>query len=119
MGTTETAMGGPGWADDVFQALLELDVRQVAYVPDAGLVRLIESTYAERGFCGTCGSTVSMHEDVLADRVQIALGSLDEPGRETPDDQVWTKSRIAWFEIDDDLPRFDESSSVVPSKSGD
>ena len=81
--------------------------------------RYRSSTYAERGFCGTCGSTVSMHEDVLADRVQIALGSLDEPGRVTPDDQVWTKSRIAWFEIDDDLPRFDESSSVVPSKSGD
>ena len=32
-----------GWSDDVFQALVELDVRQVAYVPDAGLVRLIKA----------------------------------------------------------------------------
>ena len=49
MGTTEAAVGGthPGWSDDVFQALLELDVRQVAYVPDAGLVRLIEACRAQ------------------------------------------------------------------------
>ena len=44
MGTTEAAMGG--WSDDVFQALVGLDVRQVAYVPDAGLVRLIEACQA-------------------------------------------------------------------------
>ncbi len=49
MGTTEAAVGGthPGWSDDVFQALLELDVRQVAYVPDAGLVHLIEACRAQ------------------------------------------------------------------------
>ena len=46
MGTTEAARGGTGWADDVFQALAGLDVRQVAYVPDAGLIRLIEACRA-------------------------------------------------------------------------
>ncbi len=47
MGMTEPAMGGTGWADDVFQALVGLDVRQVAYVPDAGLIRLIEACRAQ------------------------------------------------------------------------
>jgi sulfopyruvate decarboxylase alpha subunit len=36
--STETA----GWPDAVFAALKALDVRQVAYVPDAGHARLIE-----------------------------------------------------------------------------
>ena len=81
--------------------------------------RFRSSMYAERGFCANCGSTVSMHEEVLADRVQIALGSLDNPERVQPDDHVWTKSKIAWFDISDELPRFPESSSAVQSKALD
>ena len=78
--------------------------------------RYRSSSYAERGFCAECGSTLSMHEEVLAERVQIALGSLDDPNRVRPDDHVWTSSRIEWFEVNDSLPRFPESSTAVPSK---
>ncbi len=81
--------------------------------------RYRSSAHAERGFCAECGSTVSMHEEVLADRVQIALGSLDDPSRVRPDDHVWTLSRIELFDVNDDLPRFSESSSAVPSKALD
>ena len=35
------AADSPTWPDDVFEALERLDVRQVAYVPDAGHSRLI------------------------------------------------------------------------------
>jgi len=39
----KAAPSGPsGWPDEVFAALKALDVRQVAYVPDAGHARLIE-----------------------------------------------------------------------------
>jgi hypothetical protein len=47
-----------------------------------------------------------MHEDVLGDRVQVALGSLDEPQRVRPDDHVWTQSQLPWFQVNDNLPRF-------------
>jgi len=77
--------------------------------------RYRSSRYAERGFCPQCGSTVSMHEEVLEDRVQIAIGSLDNPSCVSPQDHVWTSSKISWFEINDDLPRFEKSSSAVPS----
>lgn len=79
--------------------------------------RYQSSEFAERGFCPECGSTVSMHEAVLADRVQIAVGSLDEPNRVRPDDHVWTNDQIEWFEVSDDLPRFPGSSDAVPSKA--
>lgn len=81
--------------------------------------RYRSSTYAERGFCPECGSTVSMHEEVLSDRVQIALGSLDHPEQVQPQDHVWVSSQIDWFQIEDSLPRFSHSSSAVPSKAQD
>ena len=79
--------------------------------------RYRSSEFAERGFCATCGSTLSMHEEVLADRVQIAVGSLDEPGRVKIDDHVWTKDRIPWFDVADDRPRFPTNSSAVRTKA--
>lgn len=60
-----------------------------------------------------------MHEEVLDDRVQVTLGSLDEPARVRPEDHVWTSSRIPWFDIRDDLPRFDKTSTAVASKAED
>lgn len=73
------------------------------------------SAHAERGFCASCGSTLGMREDVLRDRVQVCIGSLDEPQRMRIDDHVWTRQQLPWFRIDDALPRFAESSTAVPS----
>lgn len=79
--------------------------------------RYRSSQFAERGFCGRCGSTLSMHEEVLADRIQIATGSLDQPERVHPDDHVWVQSQIPWLTIADNAPKFERSSSAVPSEA--
>ncbi len=79
--------------------------------------RYQSSQFAQRGFCSACGSTITMHEEVLRDRVQVALGSLDDPDRVRVDDHVWTQEKISWFEIDDELPRFRQSSTAVPTKA--
>lgn len=81
--------------------------------------RYRSSRYAERGFCPECGSTLCMHEEVLENRVQVTLGSLDEPECITPDDHVWTEDQISWFSIEDGLPRFSRSSNAVASKAED
>lgn len=75
------------------------------------------SGFAQRGFCSTCGSTLSMHEEVLADRMLIAVGSLDEPERARIDDHVWTKDQIPWFQIADKLPRFHTNSAAVATRA--
>ncbi len=77
--------------------------------------RYRSSPEAERGFCAKCGSTLTMHESVLEDRVQVCLGSLDRAGDVRPDDHVWTEDQLPWLRIDDDLPRFPRNSSAVPS----
>lgn len=81
--------------------------------------RFRSSEFAQRGFCSTCGSTLTMHEDVLMDRVQVAVGSLDEPERVHIDDHVWTAQAISWFRVADELPRFARSSSAVPTRASD
>jgi hypothetical protein len=83
----------------------------------AAPTRFRSSKEAERGFCARCGSILSMHESVLPDRVQVTLGSLDDPGRVRPDDHVWTESQLPWLKIDDDRPRFRRSSTAVPSRA--
>ncbi len=81
--------------------------------------RYQSSKFAQRGFCPACGSTISMHEEVLDDRVQVAVGSLDEPERVKMNDHVWTQEQIPWFQVNDALPRFDRSSTAVPSKASE
>ena len=89
-----------------------------AFIWTAGTpTRYRSSADAERGFCETCGSTLTMHESVLDDRVQVSLGSLDRPGDVRPDDHVWTESQLAWLKIEDGLPRFPRSSAAVPSRA--
>lgn len=77
--------------------------------------RYRSSADAERGFCPRCGSTLSMHEAILPDRVQVTLGSLDTPDAVRPDDHVWTQSQLSWLRLDDPAPRFARSSTAVPS----
>ncbi len=79
--------------------------------------RYRSSAEAERGFCPVCGSTLSMREAVLADRVQVSLGSLDRPDLVRPDDHVWTASQLPWLELVDDRPRFATASDAVPSRA--
>jgi len=59
-----------------------------------------------------------MHEEVLADRVQIAVGTLDQPERVSITDHVWTQDQISWFQVADRLPRFRTSSPAVPTRAG-
>jgi len=83
-----------------------------------GAPKLYQSSeFAQRGFCADCGSTLSMHEEVLADRMLIAVGTLDEPDRVRIEDHVWTKDQISWFRIEDGLPRYSTNSSRVPTRA--
>ncbi len=47
------------------------------------------------------------------------VGTLDEPNRVQINDHVWVRQRIPWFDVKDDLPRFEESSNAVASKARD
>lgn len=104
------------WSGAPFMTFVHFPIG--AFVWELGQpTRYRSSAEAERGFCARCGSTLTMHEAVLPDRVQVALGSLDRPQDVRPDDHVWTRSKLPWLEVVDDLPRHPGISDAVPSRA--
>ena len=57
------------------------------------------SELVERGFCRDCGTPLFFRY-VVKDRISVAIGSLDEPGRVKPVSQYGIESRLpAFFEL--------------------
>jgi len=67
------------------------------------------SKFARRGFCGHCGSPLSF-EYLVSERMDLSIGSLDDPAAITPISHFAVESRIANWHGDDGLPgqRIDE-----------
>lgn len=64
-------------------------------------------TPVTRRFCGNCGTSLSYERDG-AETLDVAVGSLDEPGSVTPAHHVYDSRRIGWFEVADQLPRYEK-----------
>lgn len=75
---------------------------RVAIEGEPAFFRSSES--AERGFCPACGSTLFWRR-VGSDLIDVSAGTLDGPAALPPEEHLFTKDRIAWFETVDDLPR--------------
>lgn len=73
--------------------------------------RYESSDFAYREFCSRCGTQLTFRDRNKPDRVDITSASLDEPERAPPKDHIWTRSRIAWFDVADSLPRFNTDRS--------
>jgi hypothetical protein len=52
--------------------------------------------FAGRSFCPRCGSSVF---DLIADEIEINLGSLDAPNQLKPTYEIWTARREAWLPV--------------------
>jgi len=69
--------------------------------------RLPEARYFAQVFCATCGSGMPRLDRERGIAI-IPFGSLDDdPGRGA-DSHIFVASKAPWYEISDDLPRFDE-----------
>lgn len=54
------------------------------------------SDRAERGFCSNCGTPLTFRY-VDRPRISVSIGSLDEPARMKPLQQLGTEGRMPWF----------------------
>jgi len=61
------------------------------------------SKIARRGFCATCGSPLSF-EYLDSERMDLAVGTLDDPAAVTPVSHFAVESRIANWHVEDGLP---------------
>ena len=66
------------------------------------------SATAERGFCATCGSTLTWQAVGGRNRIDLAAGTLDDPSLLEPREHLFWARHLAWLEVTDPLPRHDE-----------
>jgi hypothetical protein len=60
-----------------------------------------------RVFCSSCGSPLWYEPTRLPQFRGIPLGVIDDEGVPSPQMHVWTKSKVSWASILDDLPQHD------------
>ena len=73
---------------------------------EAGRLRHYNSSEKlNRGFCGTCGSSLTFERDNF-DKIGLAVATLDDPGRYPPQRHIYTADCVPWLRLEDDLPRF-------------
>ncbi len=80
-------------------------VRQADLSWTLGEPRLYPSSdFAERGFCGECGTALTFRYLNEKNEIDIAAICFDDPGIVEPLDHIWTKTRPEWIRLADGLP---------------
>ena len=60
-----------------------------------------------RAFCSSCGSPLWYEPTALPEFRGIPLGVIDDEGVPGPQMHVWTRSKVSWASISDDLAQHD------------
>ena len=69
-----------------------------------------ETSKVYRGFCAECGSSLFWHPRDQA-YIAITAGALSEPTNLKTISHVWVRQKGDYYEINDDLPKFEESGN--------
>jgi len=71
---------------------------------------------AMRAFCDQCGTPLTWEGDGgdLGPIVELHLGTFDDPEALVPTAHAFYPEHISWFEIDDDLPRYEGFAELSP-----
>lgn len=77
---------------------------------EAGLTWFKTSDVAKRGFCRECGSSL-FWEPFDLDATGIIAGSIDGPTNLKTIGHIFVAEKPDFYDIDDDLPKFNESSA--------
>ena len=70
------------------------------------VVNFASSAGVARGFCATCGTTLTYESQRNAEEIDITTASLDTPEAAPPEDHIWVRSRQPWMKCDDGLPEY-------------
>ena len=64
-----------------------------------------------RGFCATCGTTLTYQHDRYPDEIDIATASLDDPEAVPPQDHTFVQDRLVWMQMAGGLPEYRRTRS--------
>ena len=63
-----------------------------------------------RGFCRSCGTSITYTHEARPDEIDVTIVTLDAPERVVPTRHLWILDKLPWVEIDDGLPQFERFS---------
>lgn len=72
--------------------------------------RFKSSDKVERSFCNLCGTALAFEETTRSQWIDVTAGSLDQPNTVSPEDHIWTSSRLTWLHMNDGLPEYPQDS---------
>ena len=73
----------------------------VVEVVKGEITRFASSPGMRRGFCATCGSTLTCQGGATPHELHIHLGAFDHPERLPPMGEYFTEERLPWFRLAD------------------
>lgn len=67
--------------------------------------RIPSSSFAERLFCGQCGTPLGIDYEIQPDTFDFTVPTLDDPAAIAPGFHIFWASKVPWFDPGDDLPK--------------
>ncbi|MET0983277.1 MAG: GFA family protein, partial [Telluria sp.] len=64
------------------------------------------SAHVLRGFCATCGTTLTFQDDRYPEEIDVTSASLDDPESMPPQDHIFVVDRLGWMRMADGLPEY-------------
>jgi hypothetical protein len=61
-----------------------------------------------RGFCPSCGASVTYAHEDRPNELDVALATLDDPASIAPEYHIWVSHKLTWIVIGDHLPQYPE-----------
>jgi hypothetical protein len=71
----------------------------------------------ERGFCGECGSPVSIRKPEVPQIAFLQAASFDDPSRFAPSCEVWVSSANPWHAFHSGIQQFEKSPSPEATRA--
>jgi hypothetical protein len=73
----------------------------------------VSSPGVRRSFCPRCGSPIAHEADRIPNEVHLYHGTLTDPVAVRPTAHLYVAEQLAWFEVQDDLPRYERGMRDV------
>lgn len=64
------------------------------------------SAGVRRGFCATCGTTLTYESDRWPDDIHIMVATFERPDLLEPQFHIFAAERVPWLDLHDPLPRY-------------
>jgi len=99
------------WAGGPFMATSA----RVTFDSEENLVRFRSSDWAERGFCGKCGTNL-FYRALHLESYEMCIGTFDETDPFTLNEEIFIDRKPAAYSIAGDHPRLTEAETIARYK---